>query len=253
MRPYSKVLHSADDSPIAVLGTGIFNIEFGNKLIQHPCLVANITNEGLLGMDFLKSHQMKIDFSSHQVTCEGEVITARCHEGHERSCRVTVSEHVTIPAGTRTIIQAKTRRPLADGAWMVEPLSHTPGHLPVVTGRTLVSMCGTRLPVEIMNPTEDDVTLYQHTNLGIIHRVPEDDLICSLNSQESTPSQEQPKTTELPPEVQHIMNEIEIPMDGRQRQQVQNLLQNNLDIFATDKEPFGRTDLVQHEITTTTE
>ena len=204
-------------------------------------------------MDFLKSHQMKIDFANHQVTCEGEIITARCHVGAERSCRVTVTEHVTIPAGSRTIIQARSRRPLADGAWLVEPLSHTPGNLPVIVGRALVNTCGTRLPVEVLNPTEEDVTLFRHTNLGVVHRIPEDDLLCNITPQQATPSDEEEDHLEIPKEVQQILNDIEIPMNGQQRHQVQELLQRNLDIFATEKEPFGRTDLVQHEIVTTTD
>ena len=252
LQPYEKNLLSADDSLIKVQGQTKFNIQLGEKLIQHPCLVANISNEGLLGMDFLQTHHMVIDFSTNKITCEGEVLIARCREGQNHACRVMVAEHVTIPPESRTIIQAQTKKPLASGTWLIEPLSHTPGHKPVIVGKTLVSTCGTKMPVELMNPTDEEVTLYKYTNLGITSRIPDVDIVCEISPTKIPISDDHESRNDdnLPPEVQKIIDEIEIPMDEDQKRRIEALLKKNLEVFATDEKPFGHTDLVKHEIIT---
>ena len=188
LHSYPNTLLSADDSPIEVLGMATFNISIGNKVIQHPCVIAAISNDGLIGMDFLKQHKVVVDFSQHQVTIEGEVHSACCRQGQQRACRVTVAENIVLPAGTRTIVPARAKKPLADGDWIIEPLSHTPGHLPVLMAKTLVHTCGTRLMVEVLNPTEADVTLHRHTNLGIATRAAEDEFVCMSSSSSDAPS-----------------------------------------------------------------
>ena len=58
LTPCSRVLLSADDSSIGVLGQALMNIIVGDKLVQHKVLVTDVADDGSLGTDFLKAHQM---------------------------------------------------------------------------------------------------------------------------------------------------------------------------------------------------
>ena len=74
---YEKELKSVDDENLKVLGQIECNIEIGNRLFQHTCVVANIANDGLLGFDFMKKHEVVIDFARNQISCEGKTLPAR--------------------------------------------------------------------------------------------------------------------------------------------------------------------------------
>ncbi len=263
VQQYNKTLLSADDSPIAVTGRALVNITIGNKTNRHQCIIADVANDGLLGLDFLKEHGMILDFANGKITCQGEVIVARSREGINRVCRVTVADTVTIPPSARAIIQGKATKPLAHGTWLVEPLSHTPGHKPVMTGRTLVRVCGTRLPVEVLNPTDDEITLYRHTNVGLLHRIPTEDTVCTLAPDQEHVSQvtaESRGTDDLsgglseeiplPDELEKLLADIKVPLTPKQRQHIHQLLVSNLSVFATADKPFGRTEWVKHDIVT---
>ena len=213
--------------------------------MRHKVLVADITNEGLIGTEFLRTHGMVLDFANNQVLCEGEKIVAQCQEGADRACRIAVAETVTIPAGSRIIIEGKTTRPLATGSWMVEPIQSSKR---VLTARTLIQGAGTRLPVEIMNPLDESLVLYKSTHVGIVTRVPEQCLVTSTDEQ--LPGKE---VTELPEELETLMSKMETEIAPEQKQQIRNLLAEHQQVFALSGQPLGRTQLIQHEIETGTE
>ena len=96
---------SADDSPIGVYGKAVMNIQLGDKHVRHMVLVAEIANEGLIGKDVLRTHAIVIDFANNRATSNGEIIIAKCQEGQDRACRVSVNETVVVPSGTRIIEQ----------------------------------------------------------------------------------------------------------------------------------------------------
>ena len=104
-----------------VYGKAIMNIQLGDKHVRH--IVAEIANEWLIGTDFLRAHGIVIDFANNKVTSGGVTIIAKCQEGQEQACRVSAKEAVVVPAGTQTIIEGRTSKPLATGSWIIEPLT----------------------------------------------------------------------------------------------------------------------------------
>lgn len=230
---------TADDTPLKVYGQGIFNLKFGNHWVRHKTLVADVTNAGMIGIDFLSQHGAAIDFGSKKITFQGEKMDAQCQLTRDRACRVSIAEGVVVPAGTRRILQARATKPLATGSWLVEPLVKKRGQKPVLLARTLIQGAGSHLPIEVMNPTEENVYLHPHTHVGIATRVEEARGVMS-------PAQ-CPSST-LPEELQKMMANIDVPLSSYQEDQVEKLLMENQDIFALPGQPMGRTDWVKHEI-----
>ena len=258
MEPYLKELKTADDQTIRVLGQTKVNIEIGGKWFQHPCIIAETSNDGLIGVDFMKEHGVVIDFSRNKISCDGKALPTRFKQLNSRVCRVSLAETTIIPPSSRVILEGQTSKPLANGIWMIEPLSHSPGYQTILTAKVLTNACGSSIPVELMNPTDNEVKLERFTNLGYASRIQEEDLLCSLDMKASSSCDEidtKTKVTKSPKrklsdELNELIEDIEENISGTDRKKIRQLLLNNQEVFGTKEEPFGRTDLVKHDIVT---
>ena len=111
-----------------------------------------------------------------------------------------------------------------------------------MTAKALVQGNGTTLPVEILNPTDEDVCLYKYTNLGNVTRIADSDVVCSMQTQPNENSAElQGQSDSLSPEVERIVENIDADLTKQQKFKVRQLLHKNEDVFATKDLPFGRT------------
>ena len=152
---------------------------------------------------------------------------------------------------------AKTTKPLAHGSWLIEPLSRFPGEHPVMIAKVVVQGCGHNVPIEILNPTDDNVCLYKHTNIGIASRLSGSDFVSRISgeatlSQAVIPSAER-STNDLSPDLEKLIEDIDSDLTGEQKDSVKQLLKQNESVFATKEQPFGHTSLVKHSIRTDTE
>lgn len=255
LTPYPGCLMSADESPIQVRGKTLLNIQLGQTLVQHSVIVAEVMNDGLLGLDFLQQHKMVINFATSQILCDGEKVVAHCRAGTDRVCRVVAAETASIPARTRTVMSAKSSRPLVSGTWLVEPLNRTPGGQSVLLAKTLSSGCGDRVNVELINPTDEDINIYKYTSLGIVTRIQQPDVLCSVSHtpeetfrQSTTP---EPPKQALAPELVKILDDVDKDLTEEETASVKELLSARRSVFGTKELPFGQTTLVQHDIVTT--
>ena len=111
LKEHPTVLVTADDQPLKLYGQAVFNIKFGSYWVRHAALVAEVTNDGLIGIDFLSQHGVTLNFSTKTISFHGEDLEAQCNRTQEKACRIAVTESITIPAGTRKIVQAKSSKP----------------------------------------------------------------------------------------------------------------------------------------------
>ena len=254
LQTFDGKLTSVDGSDVKVLGRAVVNIKIGPKSIRHRVIVADVLNQGILGVDILQQHKMTLNFATKTLQSDDCDIKLKCQAGTFRACRVSVSEHTVIPAGSRTVLRAKASKPLADGSWLIEPLHRTPGEKLLFTAKSLVEGRGTFVPVEVLNPTEEDICLYRHTNLGVVTRVAEHDVLHTLETKPTLECAESAhQDVQLPEEVQKLIDGAEADLSEAQKIKIKDLLQDNLDVFATKDKPFGRTDLVKHRIVTETD
>ena len=100
LKRHKYVLVTADDKPLQVHGQTELNIKFGDQWIQHRVIIAEINNDGLIGMDFLMRHHVTIDFSTQKISFNGENVDVHCRASQYQACRVSIQEGTVIPAGT---------------------------------------------------------------------------------------------------------------------------------------------------------
>ena len=229
-------------------------------MFTHPVIVAQCRPSGLLGIDFLHAHGMVLDLSDGSMSYEGKSLPSLIKgKTHLRCARVTVADTVTIPAGRRMIIEGKTPNLTPEGDWMVEPLSKSPGGHPLLVAKTIATGGRSRVPMEVMNPTQQDIVLYRDTNAAVLQPV---QLLCDQEpipvntSTELSPPKgdchvHSIRTETLKPELQKILDEIQYPLTDSERRAVKTMLMRNQRAFQCEGESLGRTNIVKHRIQTT--
>ena len=241
LEEYDRLLVAANDSHLKVHGQASFDILFGDEWYHHQLLVAEIRDEGIIGVDFLMQHGIVLDFAQNTVKCHDKQLEMSCHRTKERMCRIAVTEGVLVPPGARKIVEGRTTKPLAEGAWLIESTQQLPVKHSVLLARALVQGQGTKLPLELMNPTDESCYLYPGTHVGVASRVRSETLARSSTSHKQT-------SASLPAELQKLVDEVDAPLTAGQRERVAALMRNNRDVFSLPGEPPGRTNLVEHQI-----
>ena len=126
LEEYDRLLVAANDSHLKVHGQASFDILFGDEWYHHQLLVAEIRDEGIIGVDFLMQHGIVLDFAQNTVKCHDKQLEMSCHRTKERMCRIAVTEGVLVPPGARKIVEGRTTKPLAEGAWLIESTQQLP-------------------------------------------------------------------------------------------------------------------------------
>ena len=247
----------ADGAPLTVLGQAEFDMVIGGRRVRQNMIVAQCRVNGLLGMDFMCAQDMVIDLANEQVRCAGREVPSMLQaRTHCKCARVAVAETVTIPAGSRMIVQGKTPMRVPEGDWMVEPLTKPLGGHSLLVAKTLAAGGGSRVPMEVLNPTPQDIVLYRDTNAALLQPValsPENEPILTT---ESVPCKNQVHNISEPqlrPELSKLLDGISYPLDENERKAVELMLVRNQEAFQCEGETLGKTDRVLHDIKTTTD
>ena len=87
------------------------------------------------------------------------------------------------------------------------------------------------MPVEVMNPLDEHVVLYKHTQVGIISRLPDLRTICSLK-EKGSPVKTNETSFELPQELEVLLNKVEVKVGHEERNQIRQLIKDHQDVFS---------------------
>jgi predicted aspartyl protease len=105
--PFENSLKSADDSDIKSYGETWLDISIGDQEMQHNVVVADVHNEGLIGIDFMKKSKMVIDVFNEKIFCHGAPVPVKCSMVSARACRIRVAGNIAKLAGNRALSEAQ--------------------------------------------------------------------------------------------------------------------------------------------------
>ena len=237
----------ADGNPLQILGKTYIVLTFGNESRRHEVFVANIQSPAILGLDFIQSHQCKIDFSSNMFGLGHSSIPIHSETDSQvpRSSRlVTVASDTVLPAGHRymvSLIINGDNLDMDDG--IIEPLSRQ-SDLSFLLGNTLVKTTNREVNIEMMNFSADKVVLVANTIVGLLHPV---DDICDKG--DNSYGVQHVMMSKLRPYLRNCMSfgrrkESSTNLDCTQGQQLQELLGKHVNVFSLSDEDMGRTDVL---------
>ena len=159
------------------------------------------------------------------------------------------------------IVEGKTPRKLPSGNWLVEPLARPIANDTLAIAKSLSKGGSESILLEVMNPTESDVVLYKGTQTATVESVdlfpgvrPISQIDVKTSGQSSVRSAKLTQNrVKLDPELEKLWEDIEYPLSGDESLAVRELLKRNTEAFKSKDGPLGRTDLVKHDIITTTQ
>ena len=244
-------LRSADGGSLTVWGRTDVTLSVGGEEYCHSVIVADLTNEGILGMDFLKMYGGTLDFKRNRLSLDGMEVPVQSLLDSKRCYRVVLKEEVVVPAGSRVVLDGKVKAGvLPVGPWMVEPLKKPLGKEMLLVGRCLVTGGTSRVAVEVCNPSSEEVILHKETHAAMVHPVSvrgelqDEDVFTKQFCRRMT------VTPSLPDELQDVFTRIQPGLTSQEQKEVKEVLHRHRDAFQLSGDPLGRTNLVQHEIET---
>lgn len=237
---------SANGELLDIVGTCKLRISLGGVDVMHSVLVAgDITQDCLLGVDFLSANKFKIDFEHHRLEVKGNTValSGNSSENKPMVCRVSLAQTVTVPGEHEMVMQAKlTNQEGAVGvAGIVEASPGFAQKHSMLLARVLAEPGpGNLIPVRVINPSPTPVTLYQNTHLGTFTEVDRNP-VCSA---------EEPETRRGLGTASSLFNLDNTDLTPPEKTQVADLLEKFKEIFSSEPNDLGRTSKVQHRIKT---
>ena len=103
------MLCMADGGLVPSNGEAIFTLDLGSNTVCHHMVVADIDTPGILGMDFLKSHDSVLDAKRATLSDDGHQHKCVASRDMTAVFRVTVGETVTVAPGYEMIVPGQVQ------------------------------------------------------------------------------------------------------------------------------------------------
>lgn len=235
-----KILKAANGTAIPLLGEVRTSLKIGDLTFSTNALVSKMTDEILLGYDWLSQHKVSWTLGDDHVVVSGQSIelserTAKC------SCRrIWAQCDSEVPPNSETHLMANVNvchsYQDVNEDWVTEPVEIKKG---LWVARTVLPHRRADLPIRVMNITDQTVTIKQGSQLT--EAVPADivDETQSEIREESTP--------EFP---EKLLEKVHESVSQDDKEILKNLLQTYSDVFSHSEYDLGCTGLAKHNIDT---
>ena len=247
----------ADGRPMENKGHGVMKLKINDLTLETDIWVADICCEGIIGLDFFRKHECKLDFSHDTISIGSTNVNCKVKGLQQVCCRVLVNETLSIPSGHEMIIQGKLSR-VGQGqrTGLIEGTKRFSENQQLAIGRSLVTSNHDLVPVRVMNAMNDAKLLRKGTTMALLYPVEifessNESLeegcsnishICQISKNEETET--------VPEHLKTLYENTCELLDVEQSRQVRHLLNEFSDVFVSSDKDIGRTGIIKHEIET---
>jgi len=202
--------------------------------------VAEVTDEFILGLKFLWAYDASVDLGRHLLRLGQEEVTL-WGPGVQPKSRLSLAGDELIPARCERVVMAKMDAPVGATNVLIEPNQNC-SRDGVFIARALVR-ARPRVPVRIMNVTNQDQVLSEGTTIG--HG---DSAVWAANIEDQEPEPRQYK--QLSKQPREAMAGARPNLSITEAQALKELIVDYQDIFETKGGEHWRTEKVYHRIDT---
>ncbi|MCG8048608.1 MAG: retroviral-like aspartic protease family protein, partial [Candidatus Thiodiazotropha endolucinida] len=282
----SAKLVGAGGTNISEVGKGNFEIQLGPVKVETEAIVAEIDDDGLLGVDVLQNREdgpTDLLMSKGVLKMAGKEVPIIQVGVTNRTRRVTAADHSVIPAQSEAIIDVYIERKEYDdfsseSEYIIEPTQHFQEEYPLQMASTLVDINqGCTCKVRLLNPFPTPVSIKQDAVLGkaeLIEGKPrallqeedtkergnysnlrrivlvKDDIERSNQAAEHTRKVKTKVPGEIPDHLRGLYEKSSAGLDTDERVKLKTLLLKFQDSFSKNEWDLGLTHLTAHPINT---
>ena len=210
-----------------------------------------IATEGVLGLDFLEWNRCTIDTGRRVLQCGDNSISMSCSstEPFSSQCAVLLSETIRIPSFSELEVMADTTGVMARGlghSYLLEPIAST--KLPVQAAWALVAPSASRIPVQLLNPSTQPVTVHKGTKIAFLEEVVISPILDGGKTNVSSLSEN--ISQEKRDQLWKMVHDTESELTETEADKLSQLLCSYADVFADSPDELGCTVAAQHQIYT---
>ena len=253
IRPVRNSIRTVTGDKVPLVGRGQMTITVGNTKFIHDVWIGDITEDVILGLDFMTLHRCQLDLEHSSICVGGEYVSLLYNGKRDAECyRVVVSTAVTIPPRTEVIVKGSVRGTKSvKGYCTIEPCKH---NVPdVLVGKVLANLDNCFVPVRVLNIADKPRKIKRGVCLARCETVSGDDVFGEGTDEESRTNEHELPTREddLPNHLHSLYNRSACSLQNEEEQVLlKNFLCEYSDVFSKSASDIGQTNVVKHSIFT---
>ena len=246
IEPVESCLKTVTGERAPIRGRMTVEIRMGSQTFEHEVWIADITDECLLGLDFLVSHGCQVDLKDGILYLGQEEIPLTQPNpdvvGQLQCYRTIVASSVSLPPHSETIVPARVEGLRGPERWgVLEGVGHDGRDVGMLVGRTLVDLRQQEVPVRMMNITDQTQQLKRGVEVAQCQEL---DSVGQACAEEVSAGQG------VPPHLVSLFERSTADLGKAEAEQVRQLLVEYADVFSKGPMDLGHTDAVKHHIRT---
>ena len=247
-------------SSLEMLGQVTLSVEIGGLVGLHPILVAkSLTQECILGADFLVAHGCVLDYTTKTLLAGGKLVPVHC-KGQcvspcypvmcsavlmedtciQEQCEMQVPVSLTLGEGLCAVAREEFCGLLEPEPLFMERHGLAVAHS-ISRNKNGVTM------IQIMNPNPTAIRVLKGEKVGKFHSVDESKCVCVLSG--SSPEVGSRSQESLESIITSLVCDAE-DLSSEERKQLKELLHRFSDVISLSDSDIGRTEMIQHHINT---
>ena len=252
--PFCPVV-AANGQELNLLGRCEMLVSVGGLSESHSILIAKgLTQECLLGADFLLKHGCVVDLKKQVLLAGGKSVgmcSQACGEQTASACHVTFRETIVVPAYCQMQLSATTPKgESAPGDVVLEPEIAFVEQYGLVVAHSLARNVEGKTLVQLLNPSPLPVTVQKSTKVGVLRPLAEVCVdVCAAKEAEAGVGLPPSKRRSTDEAIEQLLSDVQ-DLNHTNRGRLKSLLNEFKEMLSVDDDDLGQTKLVYHEINT---
>ena len=236
-------------TPLAIKGCCQASLTLGNckePFPQQVVVVESLLSKGILGLDFLEGQDCRVDLAQRCLEVRSQNLAIPLMSNNVNHCPVGVKLLATavLPPCSELEVLAGTKESVEDGStWLLEEKSGKQN--PVLVARAVVSPRNDQMVIRLLNPRPEAVTVYANSTVAELSQLDAVSII-STESRSAVGECSDSKKQAL----WEIVDSCNAELSHKEKQEFCELLLQYSNVFSESDGDLGRTDVLQHSIST---
>lgn len=250
INPVRNSIRTVTGEKVPLVGRGRMKITIGDRDFIHDVWIGDISEDVILGLDFMKAHRCQVDLEHSSMCVNGECIDLICSGSNDAQVfRIVLNSTVVIPARTEVVVQGCVNGlKHLDDCCIIEPNEQkVPG---ILVGKVLAKMERGCVPVRVLNVADRPRKIKKGSYLARGESTSSDNVVSEDLEEVTNKSQDSSETT-LPEHLEDLFERSACQVQNmEERNSVKKLLSEYADVFSRNAADIGRTGMIKHNILT---